>query len=109
MQAFLSFTQKTEKSGGTLFTVVSRRFYVFFRAFSAASVVQFFVIRTDGTCLHSRFKMSPGVYFETGNPADQGGFPAAVCPLFHGCARFRVRKSLLEIGNQIIRIFEANR
>ncbi|AJO24208.1 hypothetical protein AB434_1910 [Heyndrickxia coagulans] len=41
MQAFLSFTQKTEKSGGTLFTVVSRRFYVFFRAFSAASVVQF--------------------------------------------------------------------
>jgi hypothetical protein len=81
---------KNKKSGGTLFTVVSRRFYVFFRAFSAASVVQFFVIRTDGACLHSRFKISPGDYFETGNPADQGGFPAAVCPLFHGCARFRV-------------------
>jgi len=30
MQAFLSFTQKTEKSGGTLFTVVSRRFFTGF-------------------------------------------------------------------------------
>ena len=109
MQAFLSFTQKTEKSGGTLFTVVSRRFLCFLSGFFSGFCGAVFVIRTDGTCLHSRFKMSPGVYFETGNPADQGGFPAAVCPLFHGCARFRVRKSLLEIGNQIIRIFEANR
>jgi len=103
MQAFLSFTQKTEKSGGTLFTVVSRRFYVFFRAFSAASVVQFFVIRTDGACLHSRFKISPGDYFETGNPADLGRIPPqpfvhyfTVVPAFvyeKACSKSAIRSS----------------
>ncbi|WP_155245517.1 hypothetical protein [Heyndrickxia coagulans] len=54
---------KNKKSGGTLFTVVSRRFYVFFRTFSAASVVQFFVIRADGGVPPFAFQNKPGRLF----------------------------------------------